>query len=104
MLRQDDYRDGCRANGGGFPCGGFASAACALALAALALSGCADSRKVSGRSGNKYGVAASPRVVQPGQPVPKGGGRYQVGKPYVVGGRTYVPQENRRYRAEGIAS
>src|SRR5690606_21561311 len=52
----------------------------------------------------KYGVSASPRVVELGQPVPKGGGTYRVGKPYTVGGRTYTPQENNRYTAEGIAS
>jgi len=36
--------------------------------------------------------------------VPKGGGTYRVGKPYVVSGRTYVPEENPHYRAEGLAS
>jgi rare lipoprotein A len=43
-------------------------------------------------------------VVQPGEPVPKGGGVYRVGKPYVVAGRVYVPTENPHYRAEGLAS
>lgn len=52
----------------------------------------------------RYGVAASPRVVEPGQPVPKGGGGYRIGKPYVVGGRMYVPEEDVNYRAEGLAS
>lgn len=52
----------------------------------------------------KYGVAASPRVVKPGDPVPKGGGAYRVGKPYVVAGKTYTPNENTTYRAEGLAS
>ena len=52
----------------------------------------------------KYGVSASPRVVADGDDVPKGGGTYRVGKPYVVAGRTYVPEENVNYRAEGIAS
>jgi rare lipoprotein A len=32
------------------------------------------------------------------------GGTYRVGKPYVVAGRTYVPEENPNYRAEGVAS
>jgi rare lipoprotein A len=36
--------------------------------------------------------------------VPKGGGRYSVGRPYSVNGRIYVPQEDPSYRAEGIAS
>ena len=46
----------------------------------------------------------SPRVVEEGEPVPKGGGMYRVGKPYSVNGRTYVPAENPSYRIEGIAS
>jgi rare lipoprotein A len=52
----------------------------------------------------KYGVAASPRVVRDGEPVPKGGGRELVGKPYTVAGKTYVPAENPRYSSEGLAS
>ena len=43
-------------------------------------------------------------MVEPGQPVPKGGGVYRVGKPYQVAGRTYTPEENSRYRDEGLAS
>src|SRR5215470_13115509 len=46
----------------------------------------------------------SPRVVEEGEPVPKGGGAYRVGKPYSVNGRTYVPADNPSYRIEGIAS
>ncbi|MFG1392691.1 septal ring lytic transglycosylase RlpA family protein [Xanthobacter agilis] len=51
-----------------------------------------------------YGVEVSPRVVAAGQPVPKGGGRYKVGKPYQVAGQTYVPAEDPNYVAEGTAS
>jgi rare lipoprotein A len=36
--------------------------------------------------------------------VPKGGGTYRVGKPYVVAGRVYVPEEDVNYREEGLAS
>src|SRR5581483_12007930 len=36
--------------------------------------------------------------------VPKGGGVYRVGAPYVVGGRVYIPEDNPNYRAEGLAS
>lgn len=50
-----------------------------------------------------YGVKASPRVVESG-PVPKGGGRYMVGKPYVVKGKTFVPKENPNYDKVGVAS
>ncbi|WP_369414281.1 septal ring lytic transglycosylase RlpA family protein [Microvirga puerhi] len=53
----------------------------------------------------KYGVAPSPRVVADGEPVPKGGGRELVGKPYVIAGRTYVPRENPvGYSGVGLAS
>jgi rare lipoprotein A len=46
----------------------------------------------------------SPRVVAEGEPVPKGGGSYKVGRPYNLNGRTYYPTHNPNYRAEGIAS
>ncbi len=52
----------------------------------------------------RYGVSASARVVEPGQPVPKGGGVYRVGKPYVVAGRVYVPEDDPHYSAVGLAS
>ena len=39
-----------------------------------------------------------------GDPVPKGGGTYRVGKPYMVAGQLYVPEENTSYRQEGLAS
>ena len=53
---------------------------------------------------SRYGVSASPRVVADGDPVPKGGGVYRVGQPYVVGGKTYVPEDNPNYQATGLAS
>ena len=52
----------------------------------------------------KYGVSASARVIEPGQPVPKGGGVYRVGKPYTIAGKTYTPEVDNDYRAEGMAS
>ena len=55
-------------------------------------------------SSAQYGVPASPRVVAFGQPVPRGGGRYIVGEPYRVAGRTYIPQDNARYSEVGLAS
>jgi rare lipoprotein A len=66
----------------------------ALALCCLALANC------SGGANKEY----SPRVVEEGEPVPKGGGIYRVGKPYTINGRTYVPHENPSYRADGVAS
>ncbi len=70
----------------------------------MALANCAASNKFASKVDPKYGVSTSPRVVDFGQPVPRGGGTYRVGKPYVVAGRTYVPEENTSYRAEGMAS
>jgi rare lipoprotein A len=67
----------------------------------LALAHCGN---VSSPLDPKYGVSASPRVVQSGEPVPKGGGTYRVGKPYTIGGRAYAPEENAGYSAEGTAS
>jgi rare lipoprotein A len=46
----------------------------------------------------------SPRVVEYGQPVPKGGGRHKVGSPYRIKGRRYVPREVDRYDETGVAS
>jgi rare lipoprotein A len=75
-----------------------------VAGACLALANCASSDKFAGRVDPKYGVSSSPRVVADGEPVPKGGGTYRVGKPYVVAGRLYVPEEDVNYREEGLAS
>jgi len=68
------------------------------------LAGCASSPTYLGSFDPRLGVSSSPRVVAPGEPVPKGGGVYRIGNPYMVGGRTYVPQEDPNYRAEGLAS
>ena len=83
---------------------GRAARSVAVLGACLALANCASSGKFAGRVDPKYGVSSSPRVVAAGDPVPKGGGTYRVGKPYTVGGRVYVPEEDVNYREEGIAS
>jgi rare lipoprotein A len=75
----------------------FAPVCAVLALCCL-LANCSSSIDP------RYGVSASPRVVADGEPVPKGGGVYRLGAPYVVGGRLYVPADNPHYRAEGLAS
>jgi len=72
--------------------------------ACLVLANCASSGKFASRVDPKYGVSSSPRVVAMGDPVPKGGGTYRVGKPYTVAGRVYVPEDDPNYRAEGMAS
>ena len=75
----------------------------ALGAGSLALANC-SSGYLAGKIDPRYGVAASPRVVEPGRPVPKGGGVYRVGKPYTVAGRAYVPEENINYSEIGFAS
>ena len=74
-----------------------------VSLLALTLANCATAPE-KGKTGNKYGVKASPKVIQDGEPVPKGGGYDMVGKPYTVGGKLYVPKEVKGYSATGTAS
>jgi rare lipoprotein A len=76
----------------------------AAVVTCVMLANCASSNKFASRVDPKYGVSSSPRVVAFGDPVPKGGGTYRVGKPYTVGGRIYVPEEDANYREEGLAS
>ncbi|MEW6644219.1 MAG: septal ring lytic transglycosylase RlpA family protein [Pseudomonadota bacterium] len=83
---------------------GQAARLAAAAGACVVLANCAASNKLASRLDPKYGVSSSPRVVEFGEAVPKGGGAYRVGKPYTVAGRQYVPEENTNYRAEGTAS
>ena len=71
--------------------------------ACLVLANCSSSG-IASRIDPKYGVSSSPRVVALGDPVPKGGETYRVGKPYIVAGRVYVPEEDVNYREEGFAS
>jgi rare lipoprotein A len=81
-----------------------AARSAAMVAACLTLANCASQDKFAGRVDPKYGVSSSPRVVALGDPVPRGGGTYRVGKPYTVAGRVYVPEEDPNYRAEGMAS
>jgi rare lipoprotein A len=81
-----------------------------LVLAAPVLAACSGMGGVgptvqrAAFTSKEFGVKASPRVTTNPNP-PKGGGRYLVGKPYVVAGRTYVPNEQPEgYAASGSAS
>ena len=58
------------------------------------LSGCGSGRDTT----------LSERVIPLGQPVPKGGGVYQIGKPYQVAGIWYTPREEPGYDRVGSAS
>ena len=91
-----------------FPCPyrlRFAGVA-AAAVAVTTLAGCSMGIDLDrlGIVDPRYGVSTGARVVEPGEPIPKGGGTYRVGQAYTVAGKTYVPAEDREYRAEGLAS
>ncbi len=53
---------------------------------------------------SEYGVKASPRVSNLRTRLPRGGGRDQVGRPYMVKGKWYHPKEVPGYRNKGMAS
>lgn len=92
-----------------------------LCVTALGLSGCAGKKSVSSKSSvskskqtahinnktkfssKEYGVKGSPRVTT-GKKVRKGGGRYQVGKPYTIRGKRYYPKEDKNLKQVGMAS
>jgi len=78
--------------------------------AAVSLCGCAElppQRLASAHSSEYFPSSiygpASPRVVADGEPVPRGGGMYMLGKPYTIAGLTYYPSE-KHYAATGLAS
>jgi len=91
---------------------GAARAAGLMAVAGLCLAGCAQApQPVAHHSHYKehfaegsYWGKASPRMVEDGQSIPRGGGQYLVGRPYTIGGRTYYPHEDEHYVGVGIAS
>lgn len=96
---------------------GVAAAVLAAALATLA--GCTGSGLLDSKSAkslesehvsnktkfsvNEYQVAASPRITAAKRPR-KGGGRYQVGKPYKIRGKWYHPKEDPGLKQTGLAS
>jgi rare lipoprotein A len=95
------------------PFGRFAGlSALALLLANCASEPSGKSRNLSAQNQREIGAfadkrkygSASPRVVADNQPVPKGGGRDHVGRPYQVAGRWYTPRENTGYSASGLSS
>ena len=79
-----------------------------LSVGAAVLAGCAQQPEKKKRSkeyfpSSVYG-RASDRVVEEGEPVPRGGGQYLVGRPYTIAGKTYVPTERPAQSQSGTAS
>ena len=75
-----------------------------LRVAKLTISFCLTVMLSACSSRSTPEVGYSPRVVAPNQPVPTGGGRYKLGRPYVIKGVRYVPREDPRYSRVGLAS
>ena len=85
----------------GFGAGSFGLARFAVPLLVTGSLSCGLSACDSGSdNGEKLGE----RVIPLGQPVPKGGGSYQVGKPYQIAGLWYTPREDPGYDRIGSAS
>lgn len=72
-------------------------------MAAFLLAGCC---LIAGCAGGarRESTRLGPRIVELGQPVPKGGGVYKVGAPYSVNGQVYRPREAPGYARAGVAS
>ena len=67
----------------------------------LAIAGCASHKHTAKQ--DPFAGKGSP--IYPGKgPVPWGGGKYFVGKPYQVAGRTFTPREQPGYDKKGVAS
>jgi peptidoglycan lytic transglycosylase len=71
---------------------GTSARAIVVALAGIALAHCSAPNYSGSNSGDDA------------ERVTRSTGRYSVGKPYSINGETYVPTENPKYRAEGVAS
>lgn len=100
MLRWVGRRAPAKDAGGLFRFAGVGTAL-RCALTAAVVSGLALAIAACGRD---KGEPLGERVIPLGQPVPKGGGRYQVGQPYEIGGVRYRPHEDPSYDRTGSAS
>jgi rare lipoprotein A len=84
----------------------------AVSTLAVLVASCATQQKTTSKKTRSkeyfaesvYGVKASPRVSNLRTKLPRGGGRDQTGKPYMVKGRWYYPKEEKGYSKIGEAS
>ncbi|MDH3740341.1 MAG: hypothetical protein OER56_01975, partial [Hyphomicrobiales bacterium] len=65
--------------------------------ASLALTGCSSGKQ------DPFAGTGSPMYTKAG-PIPKGGGRRHIGKPYEIAGIKFYPKENPGYDKTGVAS
>ncbi len=68
---------------------------------ALALPGC--SGKVGKKNADLFAGQGSPKYPGSG-PLPKGGGRKHIGKPYTINGKRFYPKDVASYERVGVAS
>ena len=68
---------------------------------ALALPGC--SGKIGKKNADLFAGQGSPKYKGSG-PLPKGGGRRHVGKPYTINGQRFYPKDVASYERTGVAS
>ena len=92
-------RKPAREAGGASVCAGL-SARVRLGLALALIASFGAFVAACGGDGERLGE----RVIPLGQPVPKGGGVYMLGKPYQVGGMWYTPRDEPGYNRVGRAS
>jgi rare lipoprotein A len=79
----------------------FAYAVIVALVMALGLAGCSSKQK-SARN-DPFAGKGSPHYNKRG-PLPEGGGKYHIGKPYQVAGKWYTPREQPNYDKKGTAS
>ena len=90
-----------RLAGGRGEAGAFGPASFTVPL--LLIAGLAFGLSACG-SGSDNNERLGERVIPLGQPVPKGGGVYSIGKPYQIAGPWYTPREDPGYDRVGSAS
>jgi rare lipoprotein A len=74
-----------------------------MIVTALAATLCACSVSKNSRATDET-QQLSPRLIKVGDPVPRGGGVFKLGEPYLAGGKWYVPINDRSYDRVGVAS
>ncbi len=74
-----------------------------MIVTALVASLCACSAPRTSRTVDETQTLSS-RVIRVGDPVPKGGGVFKIGDPYLAGGKWYVPVNDTSYDEVGVAS
>jgi rare lipoprotein A len=81
----------------------FVALTCVLIGVSTALAGCSSHKSTKHAKLDPFAGKGSPYYRGSG-PIPVGGGRYQVGKPYQVAGNWFTPREQPNYDKTGVSS